>query len=180
MKSSKTIKTIALVLSIALAQVTKAQDYASRYNETITANPTANIDLKAMNDYANAVVYNDMKKAESLLADTYVNHGPAAKESQTKEETIAAWKETHKVRSNQKVDFVMTTFKVVEESNPFKGKWVSQWGTYTFTENGKDFDLPYQFTARMADGKIQESYFYYDRLSLLVGMGYTFSEPKKE
>jgi len=182
MRTLKTIRTMTLVLSLALAQVTTAQDYAAKHNQTITANPSANIDLKTMSDYTKALVYNDMAAAESILADSFVNHGPAAKETQSKEETINTWVEIHKVRSNQEVDFVMTTFKVLEESNlnHLKGNWVSQWGTYTFTENGKDIVLPYQSTARIADGKIQESYMYYDRLAMLIGMGYTFAEPKTE
>jgi hypothetical protein len=146
------------------------------YKETVIENPTAEEDLKLVSDYINALTANKMEVAASYLADTYIGRGPAHEETETKAENIATWKEAHKVRTNQKNDFVINTFRVTE--GDLKGDWVSVWGTYTYTQDNIITNLPYQFTALVADGKIETSMIYYERLAVYEGMGYELT--KKE
>ena len=91
-------------------------------------------------------------------------------DSTTTEKTINEWMQINKTRTNQKVSFLNTTFRV--KTGRTQGDWVSLWGDYNFTEKGKDISLPFQFTARVTDGKIAGSRIYYDRLYPLQILGY--------
>ena len=81
------------------------------------------------------------------------------------------------MNSDRKVDFVTQTFRVF--MGDLKGDYVSMWGTYTFTQNGKQVKVPYQFTAKVANGKIERGTAYYDRLSILESQGYKVTPPEK-
>ncbi|TXE17218.1 hypothetical protein ES731_12410 [Psychroflexus gondwanensis] len=164
----KTVKTVAILLVLMIGQVTFAQEKS--YKETVIENPTAEEDLKVVADHLEAIMTNKMGKAASLLADSYEGRGPAFEETESKTELVASWKEIHKVRTNQKNDFVSQTFRVID--GDLKGDWVSVWGTYTFTENGIKVNLPYHYTAMVANGKIVSSIIYYDRLAITEAMGY--------
>ncbi len=177
MKTLKTLQTIALVLCITTTQFAMAQYNTPTYSDTVTDNPTADADLKTMTEYTYALRDNDMKKAGQLLADNFTGYGPSAKQSQTKKETITEWTKVHQVRTNQKVQFIMTTFQVLE--GDLKGNWVSQWGMYSFTENGKTIEMPYQQTARITKGKIEEIHVYYDNLAIARAMGYELTTKKQ-
>ena len=171
MKTLKSIKTIAFLFCLTIGtQSFNAQNKAQKYSDTVTDNPTAEADLKTVSDFTYALVNNDLSKAENLLAENFMSYGPLENTTQTKKELIAEWTRVHKARTNQKIEFVMITFKVIEGN--LKGNWVSQWGTYTFTQNGKNIVLPYQCTARIANGKIVETRFYYDNLPVIKAMGY--------
>jgi len=84
----------------------------------------------------------------------------------------------NKTRTNQKVSFLNTTFRV--KTGRTQGDWVSLWGDYNFTEKGKDISLPFQFTARVTDGKIADSRIYYDRLYPLQIFGYKVTAPENQ
>ncbi|MFK7834216.1 MAG: nuclear transport factor 2 family protein [Winogradskyella sp.] len=172
----KTLKTLVLVAILCLGQIAMAQD--TNFNDTVKLNPTANEDLKVVTDYMDALMTNDMKKVGRLLADTYVGNGPSTDDKQTKAEQIASWTETHKVRTNNKNSYVVNTWRVL--SGDYKGDWVSVWGDYSYTENGKDVKLTYQFTANIEDGKIQNSIIYYDNLAIAKQMGYELTAAKKK
>jgi ketosteroid isomerase-like protein len=174
----KILKTTVLIVFLIIGQITSAQEESKSFNETVTQNPTAEEDLKVVTDYLDAIINNKMDVAESLLADTYVNRGPSNGETSTKAEEIASWKDIHKVRTNQKNQYLVNTWRVLE--GDYKGDWVSIWGTYTFTENGTEVILPYHYTAMVEGGKIQASVIYYDRLSIVTAMGGTVTPPKKE
>jgi len=171
----KTLKTLAIVAFLFIGQNSFAQ--AKSYQETVVENPTANEDLKVVSDYLDALVNNKMAVVESLLSDGYVGTGPSDGDTETKAEHIANWKEAHKVRTNEKNEYVTNTFRVLD--GDLKGDWVSTWGTYSFREDGKDIVLPYQFTADVKDGKIQRSVIYYDNLAVVNALGYTITPPEK-
>ncbi|TXD82052.1 nuclear transport factor 2 family protein [Subsaximicrobium wynnwilliamsii] len=164
----KTLKTSAIVLFLIIGQITFAQ--AKSYKETVTENPTAEEDLKVVGDYLDALINNNMDKAASFIADSYVGTGPDYQETETKAEHIAGWKEAHKSRKNEKNDYISQTFRVID--GDLKGDWVSVWGTYTFTENDVTVNLPYQYTAMVDNGKIVQSVIYYNRLAVSTAMGY--------
>lgn len=170
----RTLKTLAVLFFLCIGHITFAQERS--YKETVVENPTYEEDIKVVTDYVNAITNNNMAVVESLLADDYVGSGPSNGDTQTKAELIESWKEAHKVRTNENNEYVYNTFRVLE--GDLKGDWVSVWGTYTFTENGKDISLPYQFTAHVKDKKIQKSVIYYDNLAVIKAMGYEITPPK--
>lgn len=173
------LKTTVLVAFLFVGQFTSAQEEKKKsFNEAVTQNPTAEEDLKVVTDYLDAIINNKMDIAESLLADTYVSNGPSNGESSTKAEEIANWKQAHKVRTKQKNEYVVNTWRVLDGN--FKGDWVSIWGTYTFTENGVEIILPYQYTASVDGGKIKAAVIYYDNLAVVTAMGYTLTPPEKK
>jgi predicted SnoaL-like aldol condensation-catalyzing enzyme len=178
----KTIKTnlffVALLLTI-VATTTQAQLSPSsqpRYKDMILENPDAEADIKVVSDFVNSVVSGDLDKAKSLLSANYKGHGPALTDSVTSEQTISAWKENYKMQSNRKVGFVAETFRVA--SGNLKGDWVAVWGDYSFTQGDKNLSFPFQYTARVANAKIDTDRIYYDRLSVLQTLGYTLTPPK--
>lgn len=165
----KTLKTLAIALVLCTGQIMFAQ-------ETVQ-NPTATEDIKVVDDYINALMANKMDMAASLVADDHIGSGPSAGETQTKAEGIATWEANHKVRTNQKNDFVRNSFRVV--GGDLEGDWVSVWGTYSYTQNAVDVVLPYQYTAEIKDGKIQRSVIYYDRAAINKAMGYELTAKKQ-
>ncbi len=171
----KNLQRIAIVLSLIIGQITFAQEKS--YKENVVENPTAEEDLKVVADYLDALLNNKMDKVSDLIADSYVGNGPNYQETETKAEHIETWKEAHKVRTNQKNDYVSQTFRVID--GDLKGDWVSVWGTYSFTENGVDLNLPYQYTAMVENGKIGQSIIYFDRLAISTAMGYELTAKKK-
>ncbi len=178
MKNSKKLLRVPIVLLLlAVSQITYSQNKEQSYKDIVIENPDAEVDIKVVNDYVKALVNNEMDKAEQLLAEKYIGFGPAVNDSINKLESINSWKEIHKVRTNQKVGFVTQTFRVLQGN--LQGDWVSQWGTYSFTQNGKEVKLPYQYTARVANGKINRSSIYFDNLSVLLQLGYKITPPKQ-
>lgn len=170
------IKTTVIAIFLCIGYNSNAQEKS--YKETVTENPTAEEDLKVVADYLDAIVNNKIKVVANLLSDDYVCTGPSNGETSTKTEEIANWKKAHEVRTNQKNDYVYNTFRVLE--GDYKGDWVSVWGTYTFTENGKEIILPYQYTAIVENGKIKGAGVYYDNLAVARARGYTLTPPTKK
>ncbi|WP_452221952.1 hypothetical protein [Lacinutrix salivirga] len=174
----KQLKTTLLLLCLIIgSQFTFSQEKAPSYKDIVGENPKADTDIKVVSDYVNALVGNDMSKAEKLLSDIYIGYGPALNDSITKKETIKSWTEIHQVRSNEKVNFVSATIRV--KQGEYKGDWVYQWGTYSFTQNGKDIQMPYQLTVFVNNGKIEKSTIYYDDLSVAKALGYQLVPPKQ-
>jgi ketosteroid isomerase-like protein len=158
----KTIKTLSIALVLCLGQITFAQESVE--------NPTATEDIKVVSDYIDALMTNKMDVVSSLVADDHVGMGPANGDTQTKAELVANWTEYNKIRTNQKNDYVRNSFRV--NGGDLAGDWVSVWGTYSFTENGIDIILPYQYTAQVENGKILKSAIYYDNLAIAEMRGY--------
>ncbi len=174
---TRLLKASIVFLFLAVGQITYSQNKELSYKDNVVENPEAEADIKIVSDYVNALVNNEMAKAEKLLAEKYIGYGPAVNDSINKQENINSWNQNHKVRTNQKVGFVTQTFRVLQGN--LQGDWVSQWGNYTFTQNGKEVKLPYQFTARVSNGKIDRSTIYFDNLSVLLQLGYTVTPPKQ-
>jgi len=174
---TRLLKAIIVFLFLAVGQINYSQNKELIYKDNVVENPEAEADIKVVSDYVNALVNNEMAKAEQLLTEKYIGYGPAINDSINKQENINSWNQNHKVRTNQKVGFVTQTFRVLQGN--LQGDWVSQWGNYTFTQNGKEIKLPYQFTARVSNGKIDRSTIYFDNLSILLQLGYTVTPPKQ-
>jgi ketosteroid isomerase-like protein len=166
----------ALVLSLFVNRV-QAQSQAAqpRYKDVVVENPNAEADMKVVSDFVNAVTAGEIDKAKGLLAQNYKGYGPAPTDSTNVDMTVKMWNENYKTQSNRKVSFVTQTFKVL--SGDLAGNWVSLWGDYSFTTDGKNVKFPLQYTARVTNGKIDADRIYYDRLYIVQALGYKLTPP---
>jgi hypothetical protein len=141
-----------------------------RYKDTVEANATADADIKVVSEYVNTLIGGYADKAKVLLASNYKGYGPSAADSATTEKVVSNWKQSYKAQSNRTFNFVQATFTV--KSGSLKGNWVSLWGNYGFTQNGKKLTLPVQYTAHVTNGKIDVDRIYYDNLAITQALGY--------
>ncbi len=175
----KSLKKILLIgLFIVTGNLSFAQDKAPNYKEVVTQNLNAEADIKVVSDYTNALVNNKMEEAAKHLSEKYMGYGPAENDSINKKDTIEDWKKSHLVRSNQKVSFLSESFTVLQ--GDLEGNWVSQWGTYVFTQNGKEITLPFQSTSQVSNGKIDTNRIYFDNLAVVMALGYTLTPPEEK
>jgi ketosteroid isomerase-like protein len=179
-------KTISKTLLLALLMVcfgfTSAYAQPSttktpRYKDFVGENPNADADIKFVSDYVDRLVAGEVDKAVSMLASNYKAFGPSINDSADAKMIAESWKHNDSVQTNRKADYVVATFIV--KQGELAGHWVEMWGTYSFTENGKEVRFPYQYSAHLKDGKIDRDYIYYDRLSILEALGYTITPPAK-
>ena len=54
----------------------------------------------------------------------------------------------------------------------------AKWGTYSFTQNGKNISFPFQYTAKVANGRIVGDAIYYDNKYILETLGYKITPPE--
>jgi hypothetical protein len=149
-----------------------------KYTDMIGDNPNAESDIKTVSEYINTlVVAGEVDKAMSMLSSNYLGYGPGPNDSSNLEQTIAIWKQNISQTKNRKVDFVAETFNVT--SGNLSGHWVSTWGTYSFTQDDKDIKFPFQYTAHVSNGKIDQDRIYYDQLYIIKALGYTVTPPAK-
>ncbi|MBK9489454.1 MAG: nuclear transport factor 2 family protein [Haliscomenobacter sp.] len=161
-----------------MASTAKLQAQAQpRYKDMVVENPTAEADMQVVGDYINAIVSGDLAKAKSLLGDKFMLYGPSAADSSNAQKELTSWAENYKTHMNRKVEFITQTFKVL--SGNLQGNWVSMWGTYSCTIDGKNIAIPFQSTSRVENVKITRISMYFDNLSVLTKLGYTLTPPKK-
>lgn len=146
-----------------------------RYQDAVEANPTADADIKVVSEYVNTLVGGNADKAKMLLAGNYKGYGPSAVDSSTTEQLLSTWKRNYATQSNRKFSFVAVTFRV--KSGSLKGNWVSLWGNYNFTQNGKNATFPVNYTAHVSNGKIDQDRIYYDNLYVSQALGYKLVPP---
>jgi ketosteroid isomerase-like protein len=148
-----------------------------RYKDRIAENPNADTDIKLVEDYLNLLVSGNADKAKSLLADNFMAYGPSPADSSNAEQSTNNWKENYKTQLNRKFDFVeIITVRIL--SGNHKGDWVDVWGTYSCNINGKDIAFPFQYAAKVANGKIVGDGSYYDNLYIVKKLGYTVTPPE--
>lgn len=174
MKVNKFLSALAII--IALCSTTGFCQTQLAYKDAIVENPNAEADIKVVGDYVKALVSGDQDKAKSLLAPNYKGRGPSSLDSTNVEKTLATWQANYKVQTDRKVGFVTQTFR--STSGNTKGDWVSVWGTYTYTQMEKTIQLPFQYTAKVADGKIVSDLIYFDNLSVARQLGYKLTPPE--
>ena len=175
MKTIKFLSTLAIVIAL-FSVTTPCQAQTPAYKDNIIQNPNAEADIKVVGDYVKALVSGDLDKAKSLLAPNFMGRGPSSLDSANTEKTMTNWQANYKVQSDRKVGFVTQSHKVL--SGNYKGTWVSLWGTYTFTQMEKTISIPFQYTAKVADGKIVRDTIYFDNLSVVRQLGYKLTPPE--
>lgn len=166
-----------LAIGFTSAKAQSPSDKQPRYKDMIGENPNAEADIKLVSDYVNRLVAGDIDKAISMLASNFIGYGPGPTDSGNVQNVADRWKNSNTVQKNRKVDFVTQTFNV--KLGDLAGHWVAMWGTYSFTQDGKDVKFPYQYTARVKNGKIDRDTIYYDQLYILKALGYTVTPPAK-
>ncbi len=175
MKTIKFLSTLAIVIAL-FSVTTPCQAQTPAYKDNVIQNPDAEADMKVVGDYVKALVSGDLDKAKTLLAPNFMGRGPSSLDSANTEKTVANWQANYKVQSDRKVGFVTQSHKVL--SGNLKGNWVSLWGTYTFTQMEKTISIPFQYTAKVADGKIVRDLIYFDNLSVVRQLGYKLTPPE--
>ena len=175
-KSALLLASFATQVFVTIVHAQTAPATPPRYKDVVADNPNAEADMKVVGDFVNALTNADLDKAKSLLADKYKGYGPSPLDSSTAEQTLTGWKENYKVQMNRKVSFVTQTFKVL--LGDLKGSWVSVWGDYSFTQGGKNVSFPFQYTARVTNGKIDTDRIYYDRMFVMQTLGFTVTPPQ--
>jgi len=149
-----------------------------KYSEMVGENPNAEADIKTVSDYLNTLlVAGNVDKATAMLSANYMGYGPGSDDSANLQTTTDDWKQNITRQQNRKVNFVAETFNV--KSGDLSGHWVSTWGTYSFTQDGKDIKFPFQYTAHVTNGKIDQDRVYYDQMYILKTLGYTITPPSK-
>jgi hypothetical protein len=148
------------------------------YKESIADNPTAEADIAVVTKLMNSLIEGNFEQARTLLAPGFKSAGPSPDDNFTAEQALEDWKGKNARQTDRKVSFVANTFRVT--TGKLKGNWVSTWGNYTFTQNGKTITVPYQYTARVKDGQIEEDRIYYDKLYILLQLGHTLRPPGKK
>ena len=91
-----------LVLLLICPIAIKAQSSTAthpKYKDLVAENPTADSDIKLVEDYLNSLLLSNPDKAKSLLADNYMGYGPSPADSSNAEQTINSWKENYKTGS---------------------------------------------------------------------------------
>jgi ketosteroid isomerase-like protein len=175
MKTIKFLSVLVIILvSFSTSAIVKAQTPA--YKDNVVQNPNAEADIKVVGDYIKALVSGDLDKAKTLLAPNFMGRGPSQLDSANTEKTVANWQANYKVQLERKVRFVTQSHKVL--SGNYEGTWVSLWGTYTFTQTEKTISIPFQLTAKVADGKIVSDRIYFDNLSVVRQLGYKLTPPE--
>lgn len=167
-----------LLAALAPASAQNAPTKTPSYKESILDNPNAEADIAVVESFIKHLVSGDLDKARALLTTDYKGSGPSPDDKFNAETVIANWKESIKTEKDRKVEFVTQTFRVA--SGNLKGDWVSMWGDYTFTTDGKTVKVPYQYTALVRSGKIATDVVYYDRLYVMQQLGHTLTPPAKK
>jgi ketosteroid isomerase-like protein len=168
---------LASLLFLTFLTRAQAQTTQQGYNDAVKTNPTADQDIKVVSDYLNALVAADFDKAKGLVAVNYKGYGPGPQDSATIEQAIKFWQANDSTETNRKIEFTPATFKVL--SGTYEGNWVAMWGDYSCTQAGKDLRFPFQYTAHITNGKIDQDIVYYDRLYIYQALGFTVTPPKQ-
>ncbi len=147
------------------------------YKKIVTDNPNADRDIKVVTDFVNAmVVTEDQAKARSLIAPNFIHYGPAMADSTNLEQTMQVWQRIYQTQTNRKVVVNPISYRVL--LGRWKGDWVSIWGDYTFTEQGKTITFPYNYVYYMNNGKIQGTRVYHDMASIMTQLDYKITPPE--
>lgn len=149
-----------------------------KHNDIVALSKNADENAAVLNNYLDALVTSNLDRARSLLAANYQEHGPGYEKPMNAEQAIDSWQNS----LNQRTDHRITdrrTLAYREKSGLNEGDWVMGWGVYHWKEKagGAMVDLPYQISARVSDGKLEEARYYYDRATVRDKMGYVAIPP---
>lgn len=156
-----------LILGIALSVV-----LLSRCDST---NATQESNLKLIETYISAVENNEYETMASLLADNYVGIGPSVSDTTSKELALEAWK----INSSELYESIKYTksriFPISVEDGDYPGEWVSNFALLTINyKNGKSVELLANTSYKIDQGKITNSFTFYNEADALEQLDYVF------
>lgn len=152
-------------------------------HDVMSVSPDIDANIALVEGYLAALTAADEAGIRAALAPDFWGHNtfvPA--DSSQADEIVANWLKNDTTRSDQKITRVAASCERVAEGNRFAGDWVHYWGTYSGTniELGKSYVVPIFFNTRVEDGKMMESYVYYDRLAIFHQLGIDPPGPEGE
>lgn len=141
---------------------------------------------KAMvKNYMEALLTGNTASMGDFLAEGYMGFGPARKDSVNKQQAIDSWKKNWAEQfSSIKYDEAVSLTPSIKPESKSRavGDWVLTWGTISVEY--KDGTLPAKFNLhlayRIAGGKIERGFVYYNVADILSQQGFTFVPPKKD
>ncbi len=174
----------AIALIVALASCSKPMP-ATDTGQTSAADSLGAKNKELVKKYLDAVLTGNTTAMAEYLADGYMGHGPAMKDSVNKQQNLDNWKKNWEEQFNSiKYDEVVSLTPSIKPETKSRavGDWVLTWGIISVEyKNGMP---PVKFnlhaTYRIANGKIERSYVYYNVADILTQQGFTFVPPKKE
>ena len=177
-KLTHSISRISLYFLLCLANSPLLAQKTPKHNDIVALSKNADENVAVLNDYLDALVTGDLDRARALLAADYQEHGPGYEKPMNAGQAIDSWQSS----LNQRTDHRITdrrTLAYREKSGLNEGDWVMGWGVYHWKEkaSGAMVELPYQITAQVNDGKLQEARYYYDRATVRDKMGYAAIPP---
>ncbi len=176
------IPTLALIVALAsCSKPTPATDSAQA--PVVDTLGVKNKEL--VKKYIDAVITGNTTTMGDYLADGYVGHGPAMKDSVNKQQNTENWKKSWDEQfSSIKYDEVVSLTPSIkpETSARAAGDWVLTWGI--ISAEYKNGTPPVKFNLhvayRVTNGKIDMSYVYYNVADILTQQGFTFVPPAKK
>ncbi len=136
----------------------------------VSENDTANMAL--VTNYYNSLIGGDGSEAAALVATNFMSYGPSVGDSATIDQVKTQWAGNAANRTKQDAGILIGNGLTVTEG-PFKGDWVSMWGTYKANDNktGKDISVPWHSTSKIENGKILTHRIWFDNLAPAMELG---------
>ncbi|MEP2025394.1 MAG: hypothetical protein ABJH98_09770 [Reichenbachiella sp.] len=140
-----------------------------------SSSATQEANIKLIESYISSVENNDYDTMESLLADNYVGIGPSVSDTTTKELALAAWK----VNSEELYESIKYTksrvFPITVAGGDYPGEWVSNFALLSVNyKNGKSVELLANTSYKIENGKIINSFTFYNEADALEQLDYVF------
>jgi ketosteroid isomerase-like protein len=150
----------------------------TKHNDVISLSRSADQNVATLNAYLDALVSGHMAQAGTYLASDYREYSPGHEEPYTSEQALASWEANSQQRTSQSISD-RRTVAFQEKSGPQAGDWVMGWGVYHWKDKvgGVDVAMPYQVTARVDNGKLTETHYFYDRAAARDKLGYVSIPP---
>ncbi|WP_420581340.1 nuclear transport factor 2 family protein [Reichenbachiella sp.] len=131
--------------------------------------------VKLIENYISAVENKDYDTMASLLADSYVGIGPSVSDTTTRNLALAAWK-SNSAELYESIKYSKSrVFPITVKDGDYPGEWVSNFALLTVNyKNGKSVQLLANTSYKIKDGKITNSFTFYNEADALEQLDYVF------
>ncbi|MFY0626385.1 MAG: nuclear transport factor 2 family protein [Reichenbachiella sp.] len=136
-------------------------------------NDDANVAL--INTYIKAVESNDVEKMADLLAENYIGIGPSVSDTTNKATAIENWKINSEVLYESIKYSKSRVFPITVKEGDYPGEWVSNFAYLKVNyKNGDAVQLLTNTSYRIENGKIVNSFTFYNEADALEQLNYVF------
>ncbi|GAB3174417.1 hypothetical protein GCM10027291_32610 [Telluribacter humicola] len=145
-----------------------------RHNDLVALTPNADKNVQLLDSYLDDLVSGNFERAKAKLRPDYTEYGPGASESMNLNQLTESWERAAHDRTEQSISN-RTTLSFQSKSGTDQGEWVMSRGVYNWRERngGPVMSIPFQVTAQVVDGKLKNTYMYFNRVSAQDKLGYT-------